>query len=126
MTWHELRDLSEIRVYRMKKLALALTLIPALATAQTVYFDNGDVYYLKEGEQVFITDQEWVFSVEKGGYMRGLFKFVRVLPLCEYSEPNDGLTFGGSSEEAECVSAEEAQEETEEACDSLSFGGGGC
>ena len=94
----------------MKKLALLLALLPALASAQTVYFDNGDVYYLKEGEQVFITDQEWVFSVEKGGYMRGLFEFVRVLPLCEYSEPNnDGLTFGGSPEEADCVSAEEAE-----------------
>lgn len=94
----------------MKKLLLTLALLPALASAQTVYFDNGDVYYLKEGEQVFITDQEWVFSVEKGGYMRGLFEFVRVLPLCEYSEPdNDGLTFGGSTEEADCVSAEEAE-----------------
>ena len=94
----------------MKKLALLLALLPALASAQTVYFDNGDVYYLKEGEQVFITDQEWVFSVEKGGYMRGLFEFVRVLPLCEYSKPdNNGLTFGGSNEEADCVSAEEAE-----------------
>jgi hypothetical protein len=94
----------------MKKLALLLALLPALASAQTVYFDNGDVYYLKEGEQVFITDQEWVFSVEKGGYMRGLFEFVRVLPLCEYSKPdNDDLTFGGSSEKADCVSAEEAE-----------------
>jgi hypothetical protein len=94
----------------MKKLALLLALLPALASAQTVYFDNGDVYYLKEGEQVFITDQEWVFSVEKGGYMRGLFEFVRVLPLCEYSKPdNDDLTFGGSSEKADCVSAEETE-----------------
>jgi len=112
----------------MKKLALALALLPALATAQTVYFDNGDTYYLKEGEQVFITDQKWVFSVEKGGYMRGLFEFVRVLPLCEYSAPNDVLTFGGMPQKADCVSTEEAQEEaqeeeTEEECGPLTFGG---
>jgi hypothetical protein len=45
----------------MKKVISALTLIALLSasyvSAQTVYFDNGDVYYLKEGEQVFITDQ---------------------------------------------------------------------
>jgi len=93
----------------MKKLALLLTLFPTITMAQTVYFDNGDVYYLEEGEQVFITDQEWVFSVEKGGYMRGLFEFVRILPLCEYSEPNDGLTFGGSVEETNCASVEEEE-----------------
>jgi len=114
----------------MKKLSLVLPLIALLsasyASAQTVYFDNGDVYYLKEGEQVFITDQEWVFTVEKGGYMRGLFEFFRILPLCEYYEPNDGLTFGGSAPaQPDCVSAQEAEEE-EESCsvDGLGFGPG--
>ena len=110
----------------MKKLLLSLAAFVALsATAQTVYFDSGDVYYLKEGEQVFITDQEWVFTVEKGGYMRGLFEFYRILPLCEYSEPNEGFTFGGSPIQPDCVSTQE--EEEEEVCDSdLGFGGSGC
>jgi hypothetical protein len=114
----------------MKKVISALTLIALLSasyvSAQTVYFDNGDVYYLKEGEQVFITDQEWVFTVEKGGYMRGLFEFYRILPLCEYYEPNDGLTFGGSAPaQPDCVSAQEAEEESQE-CDGFTFGGGEC
>jgi len=107
----------------MKKL-FALLAFVGIANAQTVYFDNGDVYYLKEGEQVFITDQEWVFTVEKGGYMRGLFEFYRILPLCEYYEPNDGLTFGGSAPaQPDCVSAQEAEEESC-AVDGLGFGPG--
>jgi len=112
----------------MKKVFIGLAAFVALsATAQTVYFDSGDVYYLKEGEQVFITDQEWVFTVEKGGYMRGLFEFFRILPLCKYSEPNDGFTFGGSPTPPDCVSTQEVEEEEEEVCDNdFSFGGSGC
>lgn len=107
----------------MKKLFCLLAFV-GIANAQTVYFDDGEVYYLQEGEQVFITDQEWVFTVEKGGYMRGLFEFYRILPLCKYAEDNDGLTFGGVPEsQDDCVSVEEAEEE---ACDGLTFGGVGC
>ena len=110
----------------MKKLLLGLAAFVALsATAQQVYFDSGEVYYLKEGEQVFITDQEWVFTVEKGGYMRGLFEFFRILPLCKYSEPNGGLTFGGSPVQPDCVSTQEVEEE-EESCDGFTFGGTDC
>ena len=112
----------------MTKLLLGLAAFVAInATAQQVYLNSGEVYYLKEGEQIFITDQEWVFTVEKGGYMRGLFEFHRILPLCEYSEPNDGFTFGGSPTQPECVSTQEVEEEEEEVCDSdFSFGGSGC
>jgi len=112
----------------MKKLLLSLAAFVAFnATAQQVYLNSGEVYYLKEGEQIFITDQEWVFTVEKGGYMRGLFEFHRILPLCEYSEPNDGFTFGGSPTQPECVSTQEVEEEEEEVCDNdFSFGGSGC
>lgn len=110
----------------MKKLLLSLAAFVAFnATAQQVYLNSGEVYYLKEGERVFITDQEWVFTVEKGGYMRGLFEFHRILPLCEYSEPNEGFTFGGSPVQPDCVSTQE--EEEEEVCDNdLGFGGAGC
>lgn len=112
----------------MKQLIVGLGMFVALnATAQTVYFDSGDVYYLQEGEQVFITDQEWVFTVEKGGYMRGLFEFFRILPLCTYSEPHDGFTFGGSPTQPDCVSTRVEEEEEEEVCDNdFSFGGAGC
>lgn len=103
----------------MKKF-FALLALAGIANAQTVYFDDGEVYYLKEGEQVFITDQEWVFTVEKGGYMRGLFEFYRILPLCKHSEDNDGLTFGGMpTGQTDCVSVQEAEEES---CDELGFG----
>lgn len=109
----------------MKKLILALSFLAYHASAQQVYFNDGSVYYLQEGEQIFITDQEWVFTVEKGGYMRGLFEFYRILPLCEYYEPNDGLTFGGSAPAApDCVSAHEAEEEEEDSCGGLGFGPG--
>lgn len=106
----------------MKKL-FALLAFAGIANAQTVYFDSGDVYYLQEGEQVFITDQEWVFTVEKGGYMRGLFEFYRLLPLCKYA--GEGELGFGHQPEFICKSIQEGEEESQE-CDGFTFGGGDC
>lgn len=103
----------------MKQIALLLVFACSLASAQTIYLDSGDIYTLKEGEKVFITDQEWVFTVEKGGYMRGLFEFYRILPLCEYAGEGD-LGFGHSLAK-QCKSVEEQEEQN---CDGFTFGGG--
>ena len=103
----------------MKKLALLLLFGSSFGCAQTIYLDSGDIYTLKEGEKVFITDQEWVFSVEKGGYMRGLFEFYRVLPLCEYADEGE-LGFGHSVAK-KCKSVEEQEDQN---CDGFTFGGG--
>ena len=104
----------------LKSLLAAATLMAATANATTIYFDNGDYYDLKEGEEVYVSKgRVWEFTKFQANDLR----IQSLEPVVDPSEQcSAGLTFGGSS----CVTNEPEVEEVEEtsACDGLTFGGG--
>ena len=95
----------------IKYLFTALLLISSVSMAQTtIYFSDGSYRDLEEGEVVYVTDSEFVFTVPKGGYQEGEFVFTRLFPLLkaeEEEEEKNCLTFGGDS----CIEHDEVDTE---------------
>ena len=117
-------------------LIACLLLSASVAMAQTtIYFDDGSYRELSEGESIYITDESWVFSVPKGGYVAGEFVFTRLTPLTTAAEEQECLTFGGEScvvsetEALEIFSEKITTNETitgSDCSNQLTFGGLGC
>lgn len=104
----------------LRSLLAAAMMAATTANATTIYFDNGDYYDLKEGEEVYVSKgRVWEFTKFQANDLR----IQSLEPVADPSEQcSTGLTFGGSS----CVTSEPEVEEVEETsvCDGLTFGGG--
>jgi len=107
----------------MRKLLIAMIALAATsAAADTIYFDDGTVYELKTGEEIYVSSgRVWEFT-------RFLANDLRVQQIEPFAVPAeqciDQLGFGPE----QCTTYEEVTEVVEQAqadCDDgLTFGGG--
>lgn len=103
--------------------AVAMTAVTANA-ATTIYFDNGEVYDLVEGEELYVSKgRVWEFT----RFLADDLRIEQLEPFTPSEQCSTGFTFGGGS----CTTYEpvteevevETETETTETCD-FTFGGG--
>ena len=108
----------------LRNLIAAATLTAATASATTIYYDNGEVYDLADGEELYVSKgRVWEFT----RFLADDLRIEQLEPFTPSEQCSTGLTFGGGS----CVTTEPVTEEVEvetettttEACD-FTFGGG--
>ena len=107
----------------MRPIIVGIALLGAVVSAETLYFEDGTSIEVPEGSNVYVSPGTlWEFTT----FESDTFRLQAVEPAASVVEVcDDGLTFGGDSGQCE-EEVEVVEDEPEQECDELTFGGSGC